>query len=989
MEEENLQAAEEKRKKGSIASRYYSQHMQNNRNRVNQGKNGGKDSLADALERNKMKIKRDAFTNAISAAAGPAAPLAKAALSTPKGQEVMDDLISKTESPEKAGETFIQKIKIKKEIIITAIPIVLTTVASFLLPMLLILLLKNADSILFSEQGGNVDKVIQDKEVDSAKEVSVFTKTEDLYLKVNQVAKDYHNKYGLEIDRDLIVATLVSQLQNDEYAYSEKTKKDENGNIDWDWYVEKKMIPQVDLLAKYQIMEVIGQGSGLCTSQWQEDGIDMEKVASHDTKASVIDFFLGWIFYKEAVKNERNIRCVAAPFNGESDSVSVISTEEGTYSVNLVGNELVETKSPYTGGVYFWNLVGPKGFIFEYYNDYLAIPIKNGDKEAQYEANKAQILEIAHSIYTYRRGLINPNYCENYRILKDPVEPEINVLPNDAGLYGGIYDLETYVAGVMSIEFPPHLAGNTEALKAFAILARTYGLEVMRKEGSIKNSSENQNFHPNGINNKQIKDAVEATRGLVLTGRQDDLWDKDTVDQILEENDWSDSNKKKIFEYQYYLYNIFMSEYDSFCPTTSQEENGGYYQLTANQNGLKISSDWVNGMGLNKKAICPCKAKGYNEIHVSYAQNNEWILLNGSTAMNPFPHYISSDRDGRQEGGYMMCWRNKDNDGNVGAKICLKKKLVPNDYGEYDVVEDCNTPSDYEYIYSYKPSGGHGRGASQWGLRYFAEKGYKMEELLKLFYDRKGSASSNHHVQIMRLESSLVSGLCDVPKDLFPNATLYYKGEIAVTNKKSVILREPLGEFLDQHKVEGEKKNGLDLYKELIESKANLAGLGTGEAVAQVAIAMISSLDQTYKLKIPVSFDGGMKEEDAIIDGQWGSSIPCGPYSCVKGLSNSGFVNTVLTLAGFKYKSYKADQWSTVGLKKDIDTCDAKRGDLIWHQGAVMIILEKGEGNSFYVANAKSIDTGIIIEEIQCNNKTFAKPNYIIDMSDYYSKNKK
>lgn len=105
------------------------------------------------------------------------------------------------------------------------------------------------------------------------------------------------------------------------------------------------------------------------------------------------------------------------------------------------------------------------------------------------------------------------------------VSPGVSYSPNSyiqsvenecsAGIMVGdqVYDLEEYVAGVVTAEADP--GQNIEALKAQAIAARTYA--VVRTDyckNAIRNSSADQNFNVNATDN--AKEAAKATNGLVL-----------------------------------------------------------------------------------------------------------------------------------------------------------------------------------------------------------------------------------------------------------------------------------------------------------------------------------------------------------------------------------------------------------------------------------------------------------------------------------------
>ena len=98
-------------------------------------------------------------------------------------------------------------------------------------------------------------------------------------------------------------------------------------------------------------------------------------------------------------------------------------------------------------------------------------------------------------------------------------EPEIRVY-NTATKQTSVLDLEDYVAGVVAGEV--YNNWEDEALKVQAILARTFALKYIeenpdsyKQTGISTNIADAQNYDDKTIN-KKIKDAISATRGIVL-----------------------------------------------------------------------------------------------------------------------------------------------------------------------------------------------------------------------------------------------------------------------------------------------------------------------------------------------------------------------------------------------------------------------------------------------------------------------------------------
>lgn len=113
-----------------------------------------------------------------------------------------------------------------------------------------------------------------------------------------------------------------------------------------------------------------------------------------------------------------------------------------------------------------------------------------------------------------------PGREEPERIAGAGEEPTITLYENDTGQVKEI-KLETYLQGVLAGEMDT--SWPMEALKAQAILARTFTLKKI-EEGGVKkhntdastNEEEFQAYSEEKIN-ERVKDAVEETRGLVVT----------------------------------------------------------------------------------------------------------------------------------------------------------------------------------------------------------------------------------------------------------------------------------------------------------------------------------------------------------------------------------------------------------------------------------------------------------------------------------------
>lgn len=152
-----------------------------------------------------------------------------------------------------------------------------------------------------------------------------------------------------------------------------------------------------------------------------------------------------------------------------------------------------------SGSDFFWWLYD--SFIDEYYSEYL--------DDTSDSKNLIKKQEIIYFIYLY--------YEE---IKEDYISGEFIYVscPNGVTVTGenaGTYDLEEYVAGVVTAENSYYDGDNIEAMKAQAIAARTFVLkETNNCVASIENSTTKQAYSPP---TEIAKKAAQETRGLVLT----------------------------------------------------------------------------------------------------------------------------------------------------------------------------------------------------------------------------------------------------------------------------------------------------------------------------------------------------------------------------------------------------------------------------------------------------------------------------------------
>ena len=373
-------------------------------------------------------------------------------------------------------------------------------------------------------------------------------------------------------------------------------------------------------------------------------------------------------------------------------------------------------KDPLSGGVFYWNLTNKNGFIHEYLKDYLSDEYKD-DEDKNYEVNKAKILEVADYIYQYYDSIRKD--CEGHKVIESTIEKITVYNPPAKQSRFGIPEYQEidfedqYIGGVMLAEYN---SGGEEALKAFAILARTEAVAVVGLDGAkpIENSSNVQNYNPNYSPEKypKIAKAVEETRGLVVS--------------------------------HYHNPKVWHTEYDAFCPVKNVLEDGFYY-LDDEQRNLPINPGAYESIAHrqfidpNSEYLdCPCFQNNSSRPHDDNAEDKNTRYYESPTIPPTFPGGTPS------QSTKAVCWTNK---------------------GTTKTDEEGNTL----YGWKYKPTGGHGRGASQYGLTYFDAFGYNQDALIRLFFP---------DAAIRVLSSSLEDDKCsNIP---------YYTGEVTGKNYTGV-----------------------------------------------------------------------------------------------------------------------------------------------------------------------------------------------------------
>lgn len=436
---------------------------------------------------------------------------------------------------------------------------------------------------------------------------------EKLYEEVDDVVSEYRSKYGVTVDKYLIISALTALQDNSYYeddtesgAYDYTTAEDESGSS---FKSLDEMTAKIEILAKYQI-----KTSKSCSS----DSSSVRKIASNDDNTSIFNFWMS------AASREKNYDC-----NGGGTSYS-LSNEKGSYD------------DENSGGVFYWNLID-ENFMVEYYPEYF-------DEILDDDLYYSHLAEAVDYIYLYADSLREID-CDNSGTVAGnfPVidascqQVVVTTCVSGNGRHcfpdGGTYDLESYVAGVVNREFSPsymsNIAGSSENIKenikAFAIAIRTYTLSKTKNcTGTIENSDANQVFKP--TDDSLIWEAVNETSGVVIT----------------------------------YNDNIISAMYDSFY--TKGGTSATYTKIPSNEKHIvTIPSSWRgfaaggHGQGMSQLGalnLAVNEGKNFQEIlEYFYADGIELKSMTGTSPV------IGG-------GGSAYCQRNNDEKKEEGKSTC-------------------------------------------------------------------------------------------------------------------------------------------------------------------------------------------------------------------------------------------------------------------------------------------------------------------------------
>ena len=793
------------------------------------------ESLSSRIKRKraeqKKKTAKEAIRKGLNTYMPGAGEVANKALDTEKGQKYLD-AYSKADNEAEGVKNVvveIEKEQAKKKAAFFILLHLLPIIVIVLLVLAVILFFKNADTQIYSnENGGTVQSEYY--EFDNAN-TNIFANYPGLYEKISAAFKQTSDTYKLEVDQYIILATLIAPIDNgliypirssditDGKACSENLCFKYNGEyVTWQEFVDS-MGDQAELLSKMQILTFTNKGK--CGS-----AKTMEQYADNDDEVEDLQWWewlnpVRWFTgYRDRKKAEKNYVCTDAPQkdNRLPENIYTLSLDKGTYIAHAKSDGSVEyEKDPNSGGVYYWNLVNRNGFLFTYLKDYL-YDQNSGitDEDELYEKSIPKILSTAEYIYSYYLSIRKScDYPDDVHKIIDSEIKTIKVYnpPEKQSRFGLEEHIEIdfedqYIGGVMLAEYT---SGNEEALKAFAILARTEAIANVGLDGSgeIENSSNRQNYNPNYSKEKypKLAAAVEATRGLVIT----------------------DYKSEKIWH----------TEYDAFCPVKNTLEGGRWYFLPEGQQGLPIDVEAYKAktgrefIDPNSKYLdCPCFKNADGRPHDEVIDRK----------------YIKYKAEGKPT-------EPSGNPSQATKEVCWHETSYTR----------TNLLGETEYGWQYKATGGHGRGASQYGLTYFGAFGYDQDALIRLFFKT---------AQLRVLRSSLPTGKCktvdSMDKDKSTDDTPGGGGNSDFDGNgfTDVIGGTPLNKSLKE--ALAAKGHTIEDLNNCIAEKVNSAGYGTRAGVVAAGVGLMQcTMDMTGGYTYPYDHSGG-KVGQADLNGKLG-----------------------------------------------------------------------------------------------------------------------
>ena len=331
---------------------------------------------------------------------------------------------------------------------------------------------------------------------------------------------------------------------------------------------------------------------------------------------------------------------------------------------------------------------------------------------------------------------------------------------------------------------------------------------------------------------------------------------------------------------------------------------------------------------------------------------------------------------GEQGSNYIVGYGNDFYDGYSPQLQYIPKSWADNT-GFTGYIRDSKAESE-EFCWN---TNGHGGGMSQYGAYYLAsEENYTAEAIINYYYNSPElysiyeTVSNNYTI-------STSSGLND-------------------------ILTMSLRDFF------ASKGTSVEEFNDYILGEVLNAGIGTRDAAVISAVAMVGGLYQYYGVRLPYTYGGNHGNTPMYhngvninlsstsfygVDPNWGSVITSasgGEFVSSIGTTYprygpdcSGFITLILRNAGFNAGAASSGTQGNYGTKRRLTENGeptGQPGDLMWHEGHIMMIVGVDrEAQVYYIAHASGKKDGVKI-----NSVPFSKSSeYVVDMTEWYANN--
>jgi len=319
--------------------------FQQNQIRAN-GRRGatGNPNLEKALKKKTIK----SGVSSAATAAGVPVPVTEGVMSSPLGDDLIDYAVEQPTIG--AGiATIVQALTSRTWLFIV---ICSSSIFFFLFIIIIVFLLKNSDSLNYAS--GNF--------LDSEEYRKIYDEVED-------VVDDYRDKYGVTVDKYLIISALTAYQGNEMYQDDTESSAFDIINVEDDSGAFSKSVTEMknfaEILAKYQVKT---------TTSCSYDSSTMRSIASNDDSTSIFNF------WTSAAAKEKNYDCSG-------------SSSYKNYSISIEEGNIDDDDS---GSTFYWNLVD-EDFLKQYYDVYF----ENLSDEV-YEKTAADTIEY---IYLYAETL--------------------------------------------------------------------------------------------------------------------------------------------------------------------------------------------------------------------------------------------------------------------------------------------------------------------------------------------------------------------------------------------------------------------------------------------------------------------------------------------------------------------------------------------------------------------------------------------------------